>query len=120
MAVTVDEYILDIEPEEIQSLAIKLREIIKEVIPLAEEAVKWHVPYYSYHGALCYINPHSDKISLGFAKGMILSNAQGILRGEGELKQVRYIYFYPGEELPKQTITEILSEAAMINEFGMK
>ncbi|MEM7105426.1 MAG: DUF1801 domain-containing protein [Bacteroidota bacterium] len=113
----VDVYIADIEPPEIRELVKNLRTFIEATIPQVTVEIKWKVPYFSYCGLLCYINPHPDKASIGFARGTSLSNQQGILAGQRELKVVRYIYFYPGESLPEQGLTEILLEAAMLNEL---
>ncbi len=50
---TVDEYI-DSYPEKIREVLQTLRQIIKDEVPEAEEAIKYGMPTFMFHGNLVY------------------------------------------------------------------
>ena len=112
---TVDLYIDQLSDAHLRTILEQLRAIILETLPNVEESIKWNIPFYTYHGMLCYLNPQKDHIALGFAKGAQLSNAQGILSGTGS--QVRHIRIGDIHDIPTEGIIEVLMEAAMLNEL---
>jgi uncharacterized protein YdhG (YjbR/CyaY superfamily) len=52
-AATIDEYI-DTFPQEVRDILRTLRQTIKEEAPEAEEAIKYGMPTFSFHGNLVY------------------------------------------------------------------
>lgn len=58
-------------------------------------------------GFVCAIFPMEDHVSLVFEHGRLLSSS--LLEGDG--KQVRYIRFEPGAEIPEDEIAILLAEA---------
>lgn len=58
-------------------------------------------------GFVCAIFPMADHVSLVFEHGRLLSSP--LLQGNG--KQVRYIRFEPGDEIPEDEIAILLAEA---------
>lgn len=50
---TVDEYIMQF-PDEVQNTLQKLREVIKEAAPEAEETISYQMPAFSLNGTLVY------------------------------------------------------------------
>jgi uncharacterized protein YdhG (YjbR/CyaY superfamily) len=62
---SIDQYHADFEGETLFRLN-KIRSIIKEVVPTAEEAISYQIPCFKYEGYLIYY--------CGFAKHITLSN----------------------------------------------
>mgnify|MGYP000867573911 CR=1 FL=1 len=60
-------------------------------------------------GFVCAVFPMVDHVSLVFEHGRQLDNASGLLQGNG--KQVRFIPFPPGAEIPEQALGLLLAEA---------
>ena len=111
-----DNFFEAIEDPALQELALAVRHIIKQTLPQVEEGIKWAVPFYMYQGNLCYIQVRRQNLELGFYRGVHLSNANGLLRGDGKL--VKHIIFSPEEDIPLKQLQEVLLEAATLNEQG--
>ena len=60
-------------------------------------------------GFVCAVFPMHEHVDLIFEHGRLLSNDSGLLEGEG--RQVRYIRFRPGDEVPEDAIALLLAEA---------
>ncbi len=126
-------------PRDERVLVNRLRAIIAECIPKAEEKAYYGlgVPFYSHNRLICFIwppsvywdqNPHGKKkesrnpkgVSLGFSQGNLMSNEDGALLAEGR-KQVYVMYIKSLAELDENQVRALLFEAAMIDEeFGLK
>ena len=92
----------------------QLRQLILESAPHIEESLKWKIPFYSYQGLLCYLNPQADGVCLGFCKGALLSNNEGLLQGSG--KEVRLLHIRSPHQIPVPQIRQLLQEALLLNE----
>lgn len=60
-------------------------------------------------GFVCAVFPMADHVSLVFEHGRQLSNASGLLQGDG--KQVRFIPFRPDDDIPEDALAVLLAEA---------
>lgn len=60
-------------------------------------------------GFVCAAFPMTDHVSLVFEHGRQLSNESGLLQGDG--KQVRFIPFRPGDDIPEDVLGLLLAEA---------
>lgn len=92
----------------------QLRQLILDAAPQIEESIKWKIPFYSCQGLLCYLNPLPGGVALGFCRGALLSNEQGLLSGDG--KEVRLLFLPTGSSLPLAEIRQLLQEAILLNE----
>lgn len=130
---SVDDLILSL-PKEEQVLVRKLRALIIECLPKAEEKLSFGAPFYSHHKMICFIWPpslqwgvqrkagkHAHKgVSLGFCQGHLIGNEDGALLQEGR-KQVFTMYFTSLSQIREEQIRSLLFEAAMIDEqFAVK
>ena len=93
-----------------------LRHLILDIAPAVGEKISYKIPFYAYHGSLCYLNPVSGAVDLGFARGVELSNQQQLLQRKGR-KQVCSIRLYHLAEAEEHAtaLREILHEAAILN-----
>jgi len=94
-----------------------LRHLILDIAPNVEEKISYRVPYFSYHGPLCYLNPQFNGVDLALTRGAELSNKQGLLQQKGR-KQVSSIRFHSLAEAEEhaQAVRQILNEAIILNE----
>lgn len=92
----------------------RLHFFILQQAPRLQESIKWDIPFYAYHGLLCYINPKADRLLLGFCKGAFLSNEEGLLLGKG--KEVRRVELFLGDQWPEDSLRQIIQEALLYNE----
>ncbi|MEQ9036385.1 MAG: DUF1801 domain-containing protein [Gracilimonas sp.] len=84
--------------------------------PTVSSAIKYRIPFYDQKTWVCYLNPlKNGKVSLCFLRGYELSNEQGLLESKGR-KQVLSVDFGSVDEIPKDTIREIINEALFLDE----
>jgi hypothetical protein len=109
------------QPEPQREMMTILRSWILDLGPHTQEKLSYKIPYFSFYGTLCYLNPHEEGIDLGFTKGYELTDDQKILESKGR-KQVKTVTFYSVAELEEneETIRHILNEAAILNEYRFK
>lgn len=96
----------------VQALATRLRDIIYEVFPKAEEkvwATGWKVARYDDGGEIAAIGPLKSYVNLYFADGAHLSNADGLLEGTG--KDIRHIKVKTLDGIPVAAVKKLLKEA---------
>lgn len=98
----------------LQELLIHTDQRIKDLVPHVVGSIKWQIPCYHYKTNLCYLNPKPNHLDLGFMKGILLSNEQGLLVGNG--KQVRYLQLRSLEDVYAPSTEAIILEAALLNE----
>jgi uncharacterized protein YdhG (YjbR/CyaY superfamily) len=58
---SIDEYILTFPPE-VQGILNKLRKVIKEAAPEAQEKISWQMPTFVLHGNLVHFAVHKNHI----------------------------------------------------------
>jgi hypothetical protein len=99
----------------IQQLALKLRTLIREVMPDAIEQLDppAHLIGYgldrSYKGLICGITLHTAHINLMFARGTELPDPEGLLVGTG--KRARHIKIQQAVDLENPAIETLLRAA---------
>ena len=91
-----------------------LRMLILQAGPYVEETIKYKIPFYSYHGRLCFLNIRGGVVELGFCQGAFLSNEQRYLVGEG--KEVRHVRIKSLADINRGAIQALLQEAMLLNE----
>lgn len=81
--------------ETVQAIAWKLRELVVDIMPEANEVVTGHknIRYSTdagpMKGGMVYIAPFKDAVNLGFMDGVDLLDDEGLLQGTG--KRLRHI-----------------------------
>ena len=116
---TVEGYIYSQDNEHIKTLLEELHHLICSTFPEITYSIKWKIPVYDYYGLFCYLNPQKGKyVNIGFPNGIHLSNAAGLLTGNG--KRVRLLPIYTLGDLQKEGVIETIMEAALYNETRTK
>jgi hypothetical protein len=126
----VDEMVASL-PRAERVLVSKLRSLITECLPKAEEKAYYGmaIPFYTHHRLICFIWPPSvfwgtkgenqtanpRGVTLGFCQGNRMSNEDGALLAEGR-KQVYVMYIKSMKELDENQVRALLFEASMIDD----
>jgi hypothetical protein len=78
----VDDYVATLSGWQAEAVA-QLRDLVREVAPDAEEAIKWSQPVYSHNGPFCYMKAFKKHINFGFWRGAQMSDPSSHLQGTG-------------------------------------
>ncbi|MEO8205394.1 MAG: YdeI/OmpD-associated family protein [Chthoniobacterales bacterium] len=113
---TVDDYLKTV-PESFRPLCEKLRKIIKEAVPKAEEVLRLGVPYYLYNGMLCSYTVYKKHVGLSLFRGGELNLSGDLFERAG--KNLRTAKFADVKEVSSRTIRPALRAAAKLNESGV-
>ncbi len=118
----VQEYIAALE-EEKKLIASYLYEIVLSTSPKFETKLSYGVPYFSINYRVCFIWPASsplaiekEGVQLGFCKGSLLANQQGLL-DMGKRKEVAIVNYTQLNQLNEDLVREILFEAIEVDEL---
>lgn len=118
----VQEYIAALEGEE-QRIARYLYEVIQSTSPKFKTKLSYGVPYFSINYRVCFIWPSSsplaiekEGVQLGFCKGILLANQQGLL-DMGKRKEVAIINYTQANQINENLVREILFEAIEVDEL---
>jgi DNA transformation protein and related proteins len=95
----------------IRDVAERLRKIVLEEAPEAEEAgyVGWRLIGYRSPHYFCFVAPQADHVRLGFEHGVRLRDPDGVLESMG--KQVRFVRCVPGRALPVAAMRSLIRAA---------
>lgn len=92
----------------------RLREIIRQTLPHAEEKLMFHTPFFLLHGWLCYlrVTEHRGRrrIGVGFVRGTSMAPHPQL---EGDAKNSRTFWVEPNFD--ESLFKNLLAEAANIN-----
>lgn len=101
---SINEYISQF-PLEIQEILVKLRQVIKEAAPQAEEKISWQMPTFVLHGNLVHFAAHKNHI--GF-----YPSPSGIENFKNELSEYKAskgaIQFPIKKSMPYELISKIV------------
>src|SRR5262249_31146388 len=90
-------------------IALRLREIVFEVLPKAEETVYptgWSVAMYKDVENICGISPKKDRCNFFFLQGVHLPDPGGLLEGTG--KNMRHIKVASADDAPVTAIKALI------------
>jgi len=105
--------LIDMTPEDLIPIIIKLKNLIMTVDPnsvetvrLGDRAATFGVGPKKMKEGYCYLMPHKKWINLGFYQGGILNDKTGILEGTG--KKLRHIKVHSIEEIKNPAIKNLI------------
>jgi hypothetical protein len=110
--ITVEELLQSHNPE-IRTIVAGLQKLIMVTVPNAAETANpgWHSISYRHpeQGYFCGLFPTQDHVILVFEFGILLPDPDGVLVGDG--KQVRNVILHSPDEIPAESIQQLLIEA---------
>jgi hypothetical protein len=110
----VDDFVAT-QPADSQFRLRALRKLILYAAPHVGESIKYGLPFYTYHGLLCYLNPKKDYVDFGFCQGILLSDESGLLYGDN--KEIRKVKVGRITEPLLQSLRQLVQEALLVNEW---
>ncbi len=109
------DYILEKEEGVQRDILLHLHELITS-FPEVTGKIRYKIPFYDRRSWICYLNPiKGDRVELAFTRGNELSNEQGLLEARGR-QQIMGVVFDVVEEIPDETVLEVLQEALLLDE----
>jgi uncharacterized protein YdeI (YjbR/CyaY-like superfamily) len=117
----VDAYIKKAAPFA-QPILLRLRKLIFQACPDAEETIKWNFPNYEVHGAiLCNMAAFKEHCAFGFWKASLLNDPEGILSVKNKNSMGHLDKLSSLADLPTDKILQAyLKEAALLNKNNVK
>ena len=115
----IEEYYLKLSDVQRQ-VAFHLREVILAASPKMVEKLAWKTAFFYHHSYLCYFNTEKNGgLYIGFTRGHLLSNDQGILQMNGR-KQIASVHYAELNDIHEEPLQEILQEAILVDEEWMR
>jgi hypothetical protein len=109
---TVDAYIAQIEGWQAEIVS-KVRMIILEAAPEADESIKWAQPVYETNGPFAYIKAFKNSVNFGFWRGVDIHDQHGLLQGTGE--KMRHVKLVNPEDIDDEAFTDFVHQAVKLN-----
>jgi hypothetical protein len=96
---------------DVKAIANRLREIILEVLPGAEEKVYlgWKIALYNLPNEVCGIQPVNKYCNLYFSKGAQMNDPDELLEGTG--KNIRHVKVRSLDDIPADKFKALIREA---------
>jgi hypothetical protein len=102
-------------------VAERLRRVVLDAVPEAIERVRpgwWLIGYdlpVKRHGAFfAWIWPELEHIHLGFPRGILMDDPDGVMRGNGITKAARWLTYAVGGDVDEELATALVLEAARV------
>ena len=115
------EALLEGFPPVMRETAHSLRALVREAVPDVWERVRvgWHLigydlPLRRYGLYFAYVAPEPDHVHLGFEYGAFMDDPQGLLRGAGITKQVRWLTLESPDEIDREPTMALVREGARV------
>lgn len=109
----VDEYIAQLgEPR--TSVVSRIRELIHETLPEAEEAKYWGVPFFCAIGPVMYLSAAKKHLTIGLTRGTAVADDHGLLEGTG-VTPIRKAILKWNQPIPEAAIVDWLQQSAAID-----
>ena len=120
------ELLLSAYPADIQEIAQRLREVVRDAAPSAIERVRtgwrligYDIPVGRRTRYFAFVMPESAHVHLGFQYGVWMADPDQVLRGAHlDLRKVRYVTFVPGDAIPIEALERFTREAADLAALG--
>jgi hypothetical protein len=118
---TIEELIAGLPANE-KKITMALRNCILETVPVLREKRSYGVPYYSRKSRVCFIWPASvpnggfkEGVMLGFCKGYLMGNEEGLLQAGGR-KEVFTVQYLSLSQIKWPQVRQWVQEALIIDE----
>lgn len=110
----IEAFILDLPP--VQAELVEFLHQLMLTFPEVTSKIRYKIPFYYHKSWICYINPiKKEAVEFVFTRGNELSNEQGLLETKGR-KQVRGVTFTKVDDIPMETLVEVIQEALLLDE----
>jgi hypothetical protein len=111
-AKTVDGYIAGLEGWQAEVVS-QVREIVRNAVPEAKEAIKWAQPVYELDGPFAYVKAFKHSVNFGFWRGTELDDPHGLLEGTGE--KMRHVKLTGVDDIDDEAFADFVRQAVALN-----
>jgi hypothetical protein len=115
------EALLEGYPPPIRALAEELRRLVRLAAPDATERVRagwrligYDVPLARRSAYFAFVAPEPEHVHIGFEQGVLMGDPDGVLRGRGITRQVRWLTFRPGDVVDPTVVLPLIREGARV------
>ena len=114
-ATTIDAYVRQL-PTEVREIAEEVLRTVINAAPKARASIKWAQPVFDYDGPFAFLRGAQKHVTLGFWRGLELTDPRGLLEGAGE--KMAHIKVRSVADLPRDQIVRWVKEAMLLNSAG--
>ena len=115
------EALLAAYPEPMRAIAESLRAIVRTTLPEAIERVRagWRLIGYDLPVGrrtryFCFVAPEPEHVHLGFEYGVFMTDDDGILKGAGITRKVRWVTLHRLGEIPNEQLERLVVQGARV------
>ena len=109
---TVDEYIEQLDGWK-ADVAVRVRQVVLEAAPEAQESIKWAQPVYETVGPVCYFKAFKNSVNFGFWRGADIVDPKGLLQGSGE--KMRHVKLTAVDDIDGDAFADFVRQAVQLN-----
>ena len=91
-----------------------LRELVREAVPEAKEAIYWGVPFFFIGGPICYLSAARKHVTFGLTRGDEIAGDSGLLEGTGATS-IRKATIKLHSPVPEAAIRDWLVQSVMFD-----
>lgn len=104
---------LDSVEEDKQEIVREVRNVIRDAIPDAKEAIKWGALTFEKEKIICAIMVHKEWVNLQLWRGAELKDKDGLL--QGTTKAMRHVSFASLSDIKRGPLRALLKQAAKLD-----
>ncbi len=104
----------DALPEEWQTPAQRIRELLMEAAPNMKEEWKYKTPFYGNGRWMCYLSLQKEQLVLGFVEGVHLLDPDGLF-ARTDHKLIQHYLPPTSGKLPEAALRRLIAEAVEYN-----
>jgi hypothetical protein len=108
----VDSYITELEGWKGEVVS-RVRQIILNAAPEANESIKWAQPVYESDGPFAYIRAFQNTVNFGFWRGIDIKDPKGRLQGSGG--KMRHVKLSSLDDIDESTFSDLIRQAIEMN-----
>ena len=101
-------------------ILLKLRGLFHKACPKIEETIKWGFPHFEHLGLVGSMAAFKQHVSLGFWKGSVMSDPQGLFQGVGSTSMSAVKVSTIEDLPPDKVLLAYIKEAVRLNEQEVK
>lgn len=97
-----------------------LRRAFHRASPHIEETIKWGFPHFEYKGVVGSMAAFKQHVSVGFWKGALMNDPDGLFKGVGKTRMTALKITKPSELPSEAILVRYIKEAVNLNEQDVK
>jgi hypothetical protein len=109
----VDEFIKSNVRPELQAIVSALRDLMRELAPLARETIVYGIPAWKGRKILAVLSPTKQDITLAFSRGAEFEDRYGLLQGVGKVS--KHLKIKRLEDIDKEVLTYYVKQALALD-----